>query len=157
VIAQRILAALALLAGCGGALPVARRFVPDDRRAVEAVLVRQQDAWNRGDLEGFMAGYAHTPELVFTSGGHVRRGWQETHDRYLARYGGAGTGASKMGQLAFEILAVQPLGADGAVVLGHWRLTDTPEAGGGVFSVVLERQADGWKIVHDHTSSEPAK
>jgi ketosteroid isomerase-like protein len=40
-------------------------------------------------------------------------------------------------------------------VLGRWRLTDTPVAGGGVFSVVLTRTADGWKVVHDHTSSDP--
>ena len=148
----RLLSSLLVLAGCAGATP-ARTFVAADRAAVEAVLTRQQDAWNRGDLEGFMDGYARTPELVFTSGGHVRRGWQETHDRYLARYGG--DGRASMGRLRFEVLSVQPLGSDGAVVLGNWQLTDTPQSGGGVFSVVLERGPAGWKIVHDHTSSAP--
>jgi ketosteroid isomerase-like protein len=137
------------LLGCG---MHERSFRPEDRVAVEGVLEQQRLAWNRGDLDGYMAGYLRSEELVFTSGGHIRRGWQETADRYRARYGGDPAG---MGTLAFEILSVQPLGADGAVVLGRWKLTGTPQAGGGVFSVVLERRAKGWRIVHDHTSSDP--
>jgi ketosteroid isomerase-like protein len=86
---------------------------------------------------------------VFTSGGKVRRGWQETFDKYRAKYGRDRT---TMGHLDFEILAVQALGADGAVVLGRWKVTGTPVAGAGVFSVALARSADGWRVVHDHTS-----
>jgi ketosteroid isomerase-like protein len=142
-----LLSALLLLVGCG-----ARSFGDADRAATLAVLEAQRAAWNRGDLDAYMGGYAHTSELVFTSGGHIRRGWQETLERYRARYGGDPTG---MGQLSFEILSVQPVGADGAVVLGRWKLTDTPQAGAGVFSVVLERRPEGWRIVHDHTSSDP--
>jgi len=143
-----VLLLLANASGCGAP----RRFAAADRAAVAAVLERQRAAWNRGDLEGYMDGYARTAELVFTSGGHIRRGWQETLERYRARYGGDHAG---MGQLTFAILAVQPLGADGAVVLGHWKLEGTAQAGGGVFSVVLERRREGWRIVHDHTSADP--
>jgi ketosteroid isomerase-like protein len=117
------------------------------------VLAAQQDAWNRGDLEGYMAGYANSPDLVFTSGGKIRRGWQETHDKYQAKYGDS---PSTMGTLAFEVLGVQALGRDGAIVLGRWRLTNTPNAGSGIFSVALARTSAGWRIVHDHTSSDPA-
>ena len=126
-------------------------FSPADETAVRAVLTTQQAAWNRGDLDGYMAGYAKTPDLVFTSGGNIRRGWQETFDKYKAKYGGD---SSTMGKLDFEILGVQSLGADGAIVLGRWNLTDTPVAGGGVFSVALERRPEGWRVVHDHTSSD---
>lgn len=129
----------------------ARQFTADDDRAVRGVLVAQASAWNRGDLEGYMAGYAHSPEVVFTSGAKVRRGWQATHEKYKAKYG---SDPSTMGRLAFEILGVQRLGADGAIVLGRWTLTDTPNAGSGVFSVALARTRDGWRIVHDHTSSD---
>jgi uncharacterized protein (TIGR02246 family) len=126
-------------------------FGPADDRAVRAVLDAQMAAWNRGDLEGFMAGYAKTPDLVFTSGGNIRRGWQETYDKYRAKYG---TDPKTMGRLGFEILGVQSLGVDGAIVLGRWRLSDTPVAGAGVFSVALVRTGDGWRVVHDHTSLE---
>jgi beta-aspartyl-peptidase (threonine type) len=124
-------------------------FGPADDHAVRSVLEAQRAAWNRGDLDGFMAGYAKTPELVFTSGGKIRRGWQDTFDKYRAKYG---HDQSTMGHLDFEILAVQALGADGAIVLGRWRLADTPVAGAGVFSVAFTRTADGWRVVHDHTS-----
>jgi ketosteroid isomerase-like protein len=142
---------LVALVGCAHHQP--RMFTPADDTAVRAVLTSQQDAWNRGDLEGYMAGYAKTPDLVFTSGGNIRRGWQETYDKFKTKYG---SDTSTMGKLGFEILSIQQLGADGAIVLGRWNLTDTPVAGGGVFSVALERRAEGWRVVHDHTSADPA-
>jgi ketosteroid isomerase-like protein len=136
---------LLLLAAC------AHSFTADDDRAIRDVLSAQRDAWNRGDLDGYMNGYARTPELVFTSGGKIRRGWQEAYDSYRTRYGGDRT---TMGTLAFEILGVQAIGSDGAVVLGRWRLTNTPNAGSGVFSVVLARTREGWRVIHDHTSAD---
>ena len=139
---------LCLLASCGGP----GRFSAADRQAVEAVLEQQRQAWNRGDLPGYMAGYARTGDLVFTSGGKIRRGWEQTLAAYQKRYGSDRSG---MGQLAFEVLGVQGAGADAAVMLGRWRLTATPQAGSGVFSVVFERRPEGWRIVHDHTSSDP--
>jgi ketosteroid isomerase-like protein len=140
---RRALIAL-VLAACAP-----RAFGPDDDRAVRAVIDAQRDAWNRGDLAAYMDGYARTDELVFTSGGKIRRGWAETFAKYQAKYGGS---RETMGHLDFAILAVQPLGADGAIVLGRWRLTDTPAAGAGVFSVAFVRTQAGWRIVHDHTS-----
>jgi len=125
-----------------------RAFEPTDDQAIRAVIGAQAAAWNRGDLAGYMAGYASSPDLVFTSGGQIRRGWQETYDRYRARYGGD---PSTMGHLDFELLQIQPLGADGAIVLGRWKL-DGPQAGAGVFSLALRRTAEGWRVVHDHTS-----
>ena len=60
-------------------------FGKQDQQSIRNVLAAQSAAWNRGDLEAFMDGYARTPELVFTAGGAVERGWAET----LARYQGA--------------------------------------------------------------------
>ena len=134
----------AALAAC--ATP--RAFTPGDDQAIRSLITAQAAAWNRGDLTGYMAGYAHSPDLVFTSGGQVHRGWQQTLDRYRSRYG---ADPSTMGHLDFELLDVKPLGADGAIVLGRWKL-DGPQAGAGVFSLALQRTRDGWRIVHDHTS-----
>lgn len=129
-----------------------RTFTPGDRAAVVFLLDAQRVAWNRGDLGGYMDGYARTPDLVFTSAGEIQRGWDGTDARYRARYGGD---RAAMGQLTFEILDVQPVGDDGAVVLGNWRLDGTPNAAGGVFTVVLERRPEGWRIIHDHTTKAP--
>ena len=135
--------AIVLLAAC--ATPA---FTPADDQAIRALISAQAAAWNHGDLAGYMAGYEQSPDLVFTSGGQIRHGWQETFDRYRARYG---ADPSTMGHLDFELLQIQPLGADGAIVLGRWKL-DGPKAGAGVFSLALHRTRTGWHIVHDHTS-----
>ena len=127
-------------------------FMPSDRDAVKAVLDAQATAWNKGDLDGYMAHYAKVDWLVFTSGGKIRHGWQETYDAFHKKYA---QNPSAMGKLVFEILSIDPVGADGAVVLGNWTLTESPSDGHGVFSVVLERQPSGWKVIHDHTSSGP--
>jgi len=145
------LALLLLIAPLAAACAGPRRFTPEDRVAVGGVLERQAAAWNRGDLAGYMDGYARTDGLVFTSGAQIRRGWQEAFDHYRARYGHA---PETMGSLAFEILSIDPVGADGAIVLGRWALTGT-STGDGVFTVILERRPEGWRIVHDHTSSTP--
>ena len=139
----RLAAIAVLVASCAP-----RAFTPADADAIRAVITSQAAAWNRGDLAGYMAGYARTSDLVFTSGGQIRHGWQETFDRYRTRYGGA---TSTMGHLDFVLLQIQPLGADGAIVLGRWKL-DGPQAGSGVFSLALRRTPTGWLVVHDHTS-----
>ncbi|MDQ3366468.1 MAG: nuclear transport factor 2 family protein [Myxococcota bacterium] len=152
-----------LIVGCATGRPTVRGFQPTDRVAVQAVLDAQVTAWNRGDLAAYMAGYARTDALVFTSGSKVRRGWQATFDAYQLRYARDLTRASgasfreptAMGTLAFEVLSIDAVGSDGAVVLGTWVLTHSPSDGRGVFSVVLERRPEGWKVIHDHTSAAP--
>lgn len=143
----RVLPALALtlLLGCAHT----SSFAADDRAAIVELLRAQQDAWNRGDLDAFLRAYEPGPGLIFTSGGRVRRGYAETRARYQARYRSE---AAAMGHLDFELLDLRPLGRDGAIVLGRWRLSDTPQAGEGVFSLAFLRTPAGWRIVHDHTS-----
>jgi ketosteroid isomerase-like protein len=119
--------------------------------AVEQVLRMQQEAWNRHDLEAFMAGYWNSPELTFFSGGKENHGWQATIDRYRATYASPG---HEMGKLEFSALRVKILGADAAFVRGAWQLTmsdgKTPH---GLFTLVFSKFPEGWKIVHDHTSA----
>jgi ketosteroid isomerase-like protein len=119
--------------------------------AIEHVLHTQQDAWNRHDLEAFMAGYWNSPQLTFFSGANERNGWQATIDRYRATYASPG---HEMGKLEFSGLRIEMLGADAAFVRGSWRLTmsdgKTPH---GLFTLVFRKLPEGWKIVHDHTSA----
>jgi len=126
-----------------------------ERAEIFRVLDEQATAWNRGDLDAFMEGYWRSPELVFTSGGVVRRGWQTTLDRYRETYGDE---RSTMGTLSFTDLEVHRLGHDSAWALGRWRLDlEEGERLGGVFTLVF-RQVDGeWKVVHDHTSTAPPR
>lgn len=125
-----------------------------DRNAIQAVLSAQQTAWNRGDVDAFLVGYWHSPELTFSGSSGVARGW----DGVMARYKRTYPDRAAMGHLDFAELEYRFLGPDAALVLGHWHLKRENDELGGVFSLVWQRFPDGWKIVHDHTSAvAPAK
>ena len=125
---------------------------PHPAAAIRAVIEQQQSAWNRHDLEGFMAGYCNSPELTFFSGAHESKGWQAALDRYKKNYQGPG---HEMGKLEFANLRIEMLGPDAAFVRGEFHLTmsdgKTPH---GLFTLIFKKFTDGWKIVHDHSSGE---
>ena len=121
--------------------------------SVRQVLAKQVEAWNRGDLEGFMEGYQRSDSLRFASGGDVRVGWQTTLDAYRKNYPDRAT----MGTLDFRDLDVRVLSPTAATAFGRWRLRreeGLPESGG-LFTLLFEKpSADApWRIVHDHTSA----
>jgi ketosteroid isomerase-like protein len=123
-----------------------------DREAISTVLSAQQTAWNRGDVDTFLVGYWHSPELTFSGSSGVARGW----DGVLARYKKNYPVRKAMGQLDFSELEFRFLGPDAALVLGRWHLKREKDDPGGVFTLVWQRFPDGWKIIHDHTSAAVA-
>jgi uncharacterized protein (TIGR02246 family) len=116
---------------------------------IRAVLRAQQEAWNRGDVDGFMNGYARAETTVFVSGDEVMRGWQTVRDRYLKKY----SDRARMGTLAFSDLEIEPLAPDSALALGRWELKRASDNPHGRFTLILRKTPDGWRIVHDHTSA----
>ncbi|OLB37534.1 MAG: hypothetical protein AUH11_08390 [Acidobacteria bacterium 13_2_20CM_57_17] len=120
-----------------------------DREAIGAVLQAQQSAWNRADVDAFLQGYWHSPELTFSGSSGVARGW----DGVLARYKKNYPDRAAMGQLDFSNLEFRFLGPDAALVLGKWHLKREKDEVGGVFTLVWQRFPDGWRIIHDHTSA----
>lgn len=114
-----------------------------------AVIETQQAAWNNGDITGFMAGYIQNETLRFASGGSVTRGWQDTHDRYQARY----SDRSIMGELIFDDLEAQRLSADAGVVHGRWQLIRENDAPSGLFTLIFRKIDGQWVIVSDTTTS----
>jgi uncharacterized protein (TIGR02246 family) len=117
--------------------------------AVRAVLEAQRDAWNRGDIEEYMDGYARSADTVFVSGDNVMHGWQSVLERYKKSYGSR----EKMGTLTFTDLEIKVLSNDAAVCLGRWHLQRANDEPHGRFTLILRRTKNGWRIVHDHTSS----
>ncbi len=145
----RLPISLALLTLTAISLVAAQTPRAQETKAIRAVLDAQVTAWNKGDLEGFMAGYWQSPDLSFFSGKTKTRGWQATLDRYRKRYQADG---KEMGTLAFRELEVDRLGADHALAKGRWQLTLKTESPGGLFTLILKKLPQGWRIVHDHTS-----
>ena len=119
--------------------------------AVRTVLDAQKDAWNRGDIEGYMDGYARSDKITFVSGDTITRGWQTVHDRYKKTY----DSREKMGTLTFSDLETNVLSSDAAVTIGRWHLQRANDEPHGRFTLIFRRLKQGWRIVHDHTSSAP--
>ena len=119
---------------------------------IKHMLVSQIEAWNRGQLEGFMQGYWRSPDLTFFSGATVTKGWESTLQRYRQRYKSEG---KEMGQLVFQELNIDLLNRRAAVVTGQWQLTMSDgKKPHGLFTLIVKKMPGGWRIVHDHTSAE---
>jgi uncharacterized protein (TIGR02246 family) len=116
---------------------------------IQSVLTAQQDAWNRGDIDAFMNGYARSASTVFVSQDEVSHGWETVRDRYRVKY----SDRTKMGTLSFSEIEVTVLSPDAAAVLGRWRLKRADDEPHGRFTLIFKRLPQGWRIVHDHTSA----
>jgi beta-aspartyl-peptidase (threonine type) len=137
------------------AQPEPAAATPDSAKqeaAVRAVLNHQMEAWNRGDLENYMAvGYWNSPQLTFIGGATEIRGYQGALDRYRKAYKSPG---KEMGHLDFPEMRVVMLGQDAAIATGkfHLRMSDGREPSGR-FTVILKKFPEGWRIIHDHSCS----
>ena len=119
-----------------------------ERQAVKAVQ-EQEACWNKGDLEGFMAHYWKSDDLLFYSGGDVTKGWQATYDRYHKRYK---AGGKEMGSLTFTLETPESQGPDSVILRGQWSLKLSTGNPHGLFTLLFKRIQGEWKIVSDHTS-----
>ncbi len=120
-----------------------------DEAEIRALIATMEAAWNRGDFEGYMAGFEN-PGVVFVSGGHFQDGWQGTLDHYVRDYGGS---AERRGLLHFHDINVEMLAPDAAMLVSHYRL-ERPERAQEGINTRLMRKIDGrWVISLNHVSS----
>lgn len=141
-------AAGAALSSCANVSEVSNREGEEAVAAVRKVIEEQQAAWNRGDIEGFMDGYAREEATTFASGDNLRRGWQTVLERYRQSY----DTREKMGTLEFSELEFKPLSPFYVMAHGRWRLARGSDNPSGRFTLIFRRTNAGWRIVHDHTS-----
>jgi ketosteroid isomerase-like protein len=114
------------------------------------VLLAQEAAWNRGDIEAFVRAYKDSPDILFISH-QVNRGYAGLLDQYRRDY----PNKAAMGNLSFSGLEVHTLDDRFAVCIGKYDLDRGKKDGGhseGLFSLILEKTDQGWKIVVDHTT-----
>ena len=150
---RRLLRTLAILLIAGAALASAAfGQSPVPEAAIRKVLQSQVAAWNRHDLEGFMAGYWNSPALTFFSGTTETQGWLATLERYRTKYQAPD---AEMGKLEMTDIQVELLGTQAAVVRGRWHLAlSNGKQPHGLFTLIFRELPEGWRIIHDHTSGE---
>ncbi|MEA2204548.1 MAG: hypothetical protein QOE77_1324 [Blastocatellia bacterium] len=126
-----------------------RKTSPRIAAAIRNVINAQRDAWNRGDIAGYMDGYARSADTVFISGDNITYGWETVLQRYQKGY----DTREKMGVLTFSELAFNQLSKDAVTVTGRWHLQRAADEPHGRFTLIFRHTKAGWRIVHDHTSS----
>ena len=120
----------------------------EDEKSIREILADQTGAWNKGNLEDFMAGYWKSDSLLFIGKNGVSNGWQKTLQNYQKGY----PDTTAMGKLNFDLLELRQLTPDYFFVVGKWHLQRSIGNIGGHFSLLFKKIKGQWKIVADHSS-----
>ena len=120
-----------------------------DTAAILTVIHRMEDAWNRGDFRGYMAGFKN-PDVIFVSGGKFQDGWQGTLDHYIRDYGGS---PERRGQLHFYNMKVDVLSPKAAMLIGQYRLIRGARVTEGVNTRLFKKFHGQWLITMNHVSA----
>ena len=118
--------------------------------SIRQLLNEQAEDWNKGDVEAFMKAYENSPDTTFV-GQTVQYGYATILERYKKLY----ATPAAMGNLTFSHLAIRVLDSSYATATGNFHLERTPAGGGnadGIFSLLLRKDAAGWKIILDHSN-----
>ncbi len=147
-----LLAAVAALALNTQAIAQSAPAATTDQAAIAQVLQTSAADWSQGNLSAFMRSYENAPETAFVTRQGLIKGYDALQSHYAANYA---SGTGKMGQLALTLLDDRPLSADYALVTGRFALSRPAADGGnasGIFTLLMHRTVQGWRIAYDHTS-----
>lgn len=146
-----LLAGASLTSGCR--IEVEEEGDSNVQKAVEELLEESARAWNRGDLEGFMDDYLPSENTTYIGGGGLLTGVESIRARYAPLF----EPGARRDSLRFEDVRVRRLAAVEAIATARWILRrNGTVTGSGPFTLVLRHTSAGWKIIHDHSSSDPS-
>jgi ketosteroid isomerase-like protein len=131
----------------GLVLPLAAIQKSEIEKEMKRIHNLQKEAWNEGNIEGFMAHYWKSKKMTYQSGDTRLQGRDALLARYKKEYP-----KGKMGKLEFSDLVIHVLSEDSAYVIGKWKLKTETWTKQGLFTTILKKMEDGWKIIHDHSS-----
>jgi ketosteroid isomerase-like protein len=154
--AYMLLLAVALPACRAGARPTTAPTPRSDQAALTnqmaAQLERAAGDWNRGDLDAFLSDYARESTTTFVDGRRARHGFEFIRDHYAPRF----APGARRDSLHFEELEARRLSPTLALVTARFILQRSGTiSASGPFSLVMEWRPEGWRILHDHSSSDP--
>lgn len=132
-------------------LLISFQFAPDSQKIeneIQSVIDKQKILWNEGNIEGFMGYYWKSEKFTFQSGKQRLHGWDALLSRYKTSYS-----EENMGVLDFTEVEIRVLSSDFAYILGRWKLKLKDTVREGLFTIIFQRMSEGWRIIHDHTSS----
>jgi len=117
--------------------------------AVKIVLA-QEAAWNKGDLEGFTSHFKDDPETQVVLGTSAK-GLVNIRSAFRANY----PNRESMGVLGYSDVEARELGENYALATGKYHLERSKKGGGpadGTFTEILEKTPKGWQIIFSETT-----
>lgn len=117
---------------------------------VTKVVLAQENAWNKGDLDAYVGYYKDAGETEAILNGPVR-GLAAIRFAYHASF----PTREAMGALEQSSVEVHELGSGFAYARGHYKLVRSRKNGGdaeGNFTYILEKTENGWKLIFSETT-----
>ncbi len=122
---------------------------PDIETTILARFEEGRAAWNRGDLDGYLAGYWDSDKTRWASGGTVLYGKNAIVEAFRARF----PSPKEMGSIETAHLEIDVLSETDALVFGRLVHTVGDKNQTGIFTVHLQKMGDNWFVVSDHFSA----
>jgi hypothetical protein len=121
----------------------------DGKQRIHERFDEMTEAWNRGDLDAYLAGYWDSGKTKWISGGNIIRGFETIRARYKALY----HSPEKLGQLEVQDLEIDMVSDGDALVVGKWSHTAGQLVRVGVFTVHMKKIQGEWFMATDHASA----
>ena len=129
--------------------PSTNQSLDEVKTEIAKVMNAQEVSWNEGNMEEYMQGYWKSDSLKFLSNNRLTFGWEQQ----LANYKKGYPDRSVMGKLKFELISIEILGDNTALVIGTYNLERKEmEDAFGYYSLVWKYINKKWVIAFDHSS-----
>jgi len=128
----------------------------DDEMAVRETLVKSTTSFEKNDLASATKVWSNDDTLVVFEQGHANYGWTDYRDHHLAPE----MAEMKNTKYALSNIRIHLAGKTAWATFNYTIAADVVENGkerhvdgGGLGTAILEKHADGWRIVHWHSSA----
>lgn len=131
----------------------AQKKAPDTRAEVQRFVKEFFGAMNGADIAALVEMYARVPEVASISDGEVSRGWEAIRSDADSLLGKQGSYRVDVGST--DVVA---LGTAYAIAFAGATITTQgsqgPQQVRGAITLVLKKTPSGWKILHEHMSTQ---
>jgi uncharacterized protein (TIGR02246 family) len=117
---------------------------------VVKIILAQQNAWNKGDLDAYLSHYKESPDTQAVLANLVR-GIDAVRSAYKQNF----PNKDSMGTIEDTDIEVRALGDNYALATGKYHLNRPKKSGGpveGTFMEIFEKTANGWQIIFSQST-----
>jgi len=117
---------------------------------VVKIILAQQAAWNKGDLDGYLSHYKDSPDTQAVLANLVR-GVDNIRSAYKQNF----PSKDSMGEIEDTDIEVKALGDTYALATGRYHLNRSKKSGGaveGTFMELFEKTHTGWQIIFSQST-----